>query len=63
VLASTEINGFGFSGFELYRGEFTSLVAAIAQGLIGALAASTPEVAFAGLNLHGVGALLGYGWF
>ena len=63
VLATAEISGFGFSSFELYGREFASFVAAIAKGLLRALAAGTPEVGFARFNFYGVRGLLCDRWF
>lgn len=54
VLAATEVDGLGFSGFELDRGVIGGLVAAVAEGLVGAQAAGTPVVAFAGFHLDGI---------
>ena len=39
VLAAAEVDGFGFSGFVLYRRETAALVAAVAEGLACAQAA------------------------
>jgi hypothetical protein len=52
------MNGFGFGGFKLHGSKAAALVAAIAERLLGALSAGAPEVAFAGFNFHGIGALL-----
>jgi len=58
VLAAAEIDGLGLGGFEFQRREAASLVAAIAEGLIGALAAGAPEVALSGFDGNGIGGLL-----
>jgi hypothetical protein len=58
VLASAEIDGCGFGGFELDGRVVGGLVAAIAKGLVGAQSASAPEVAFAGLYQNGIRAFL-----
>jgi hypothetical protein len=68
VLAAAEVDGLGLGSFEFYRREAASLVAAIAERLIGALAAGTPEVALAGFDGNGIGGLLWdggiwHGWF
>ena len=63
VLAAAEIDGRGFGGFEPHRSEISALVAAVAEGLVGAQAAGAPEVAFAGFHGDGVGASLGNGRF
>jgi hypothetical protein len=59
VLATAEVDGLGFLGLELHGLEIASRVAAVAEGLSGALAAGTPVIAFAGFNIDGIGALLG----
>jgi hypothetical protein len=38
-------------------------VAAVAEGLAGAQAASAPVIALAGFNFDGIRTLLGNGWF
>jgi hypothetical protein len=58
MLAAAEIDGLGFSGFKLDGTQVAALVAAIAEGLVGAEAAGTPEVAFAGFNFDWIGAFL-----
>jgi hypothetical protein len=58
VLAAAEVDGFGFSSLEFYGRELASLVAAVAEGLAGALAAGTPVVALAGFDFDGKGTLL-----
>jgi hypothetical protein len=59
VLATAEINGLGFLGLEFYGREIASRVAAVAEGLDGALAAGAPVVAFTCFNVDGKGSLLG----
>jgi hypothetical protein len=59
VLASAKIDRFCFCGLKLYGRKFASLVAAVAERLVGALAARTPEVTLACVNLDGIRALLG----
>jgi hypothetical protein len=59
VLATAEINGFGFGCIEFYGREIASLVAAVAEGLAGAPAAGAPVVALAGFDFDGIGTLLG----
>jgi len=63
VFASAEVHGLGLGSFELYGREFASFVAAIAKGLLRALAAGTPEVGFARFNFYGVRGLLCDRWF
>ena len=63
VLAAAEIHGLGLRGFKLHRREVGAFVAAIAEGLIGALPAGAPEIAFAGFDFHRIGTLLGDFWF
>jgi hypothetical protein len=63
VLATAEVGGLGFSGLEFNGSETGALVAAVAEGLAGAQAAGAPEVALAGFDFHGIGTLLGNGWF
>ena len=50
VFASTEKDGLGFSSFELEWGDAGTGVGAVAEGLIGALAAGAPEIGFAGFD-------------
>jgi hypothetical protein len=59
VLATAEVDGFGFGRIEFYGREIASLVAAVAEGLAGAPAAGTPVVALAGFDFDGIGTLLG----
>jgi hypothetical protein len=59
VLATAEIYGLGFLGFEFYGREIASRVAAVAEGLDGALTAGAPVIAFAGFNIDGKRSLLG----
>ena len=54
VLAPAKINGLRLAGLKLHWCEFAALVAAIAEGLIGALAAGAPEIAFARLDFNGI---------
>jgi len=63
VLASAEVGDLGFCGFELDGGEVAALVASVAKGLAGALAAGTPVIALAGFNLNWIRTLLGDGGF
>jgi hypothetical protein len=63
VLATTKEDCLGFSGVEFYRRESGALVAAVTEGLAGAPAAGAPEVTLTGFHFHGIGALLGNGWF
>jgi hypothetical protein len=63
MLATAEVRGLGFSGLEFYRRESGALVAAIAEGLVGAPAAGAPEVALAGFDFDGIGTLLSNRWF
>ena len=53
VLASAQVDGFGFGGLELHGLEFASRVAAITEGLARAPAAGAPIVALAGFNGDG----------
>jgi len=53
VLTSAQVDGFGFGSLEPHGLEFASRVAAIAEGLAGALAAGAPIVALAGFNGDG----------
>jgi hypothetical protein len=62
VLASTKIDGFGFGSFKLRGREFASLMASIAKRLVGALAACTPKVTFAGFDSNRIRAFLGNDW-
>ena len=59
VFTSAKINRFGLRGFELDGRKVCDLMAAIAEGLIGAEAAGAPEVGFAGFKVNGIRALLG----
>ena len=63
VLASAEINGRCLGRFKFYRRNVGDLVAAVAEGLVGAEAAGTPVVAFAGFYRCEIRALLGNCWF
>jgi hypothetical protein len=63
VLTTAEIYGFGFRRFEFYRRKSGALVAAVAEGLAGAQAAGTPEIALAGFNFDCIRTLLGNVWF
>ena len=53
---------FDFCGLELHGRESASSMAAIAERLVGTLAARTPKVTFAGFNLNGIWTLLGDDW-
>lgn len=59
VLASAEVDGLRFGGFEFHGRKFAALVTAVAEGLAGALAAGAPVVALAGFNCDGIRASLG----
>jgi hypothetical protein len=59
MLASAKIDRFCFCGLKLDGREFASLVASVAERLVGALAARTPEVTIASFNRNGIRALLG----
>jgi len=63
VLAAAEIDGFGLGGVELHGGEVAALVAAVAEGLLGALAAGAPVIAFPSFDFHRIRTRLGNGWF
>ena len=63
VLATAEVDGFGFGGIEFYRREIASFVAAVAEGLAGALATGTPVVALARFDFDGIGTFLSDGRF
>jgi len=58
VLATAEVEGFGFRGIEFYRRETASLVAAVAEGLAGTSSAGAPVIAFAGFDRDSVWTLL-----
>jgi hypothetical protein len=58
VLAPTEIDGLGLGCLKFDRCAVGDLVAAVAKRLVGAEAAGTPEVAFAGFHLDGIRAFL-----
>ena len=62
VLAAAEVEGFGFGGLEFGGGKGAVFVAAVAEGLGIAAAASAPVVAFAGFDFDGVRGFLGDGW-
>ena len=53
VLATAEVHGLGLAGVVFYGLETASRVAAVAEGLAGALTAGAPVIAFAGFNLDG----------
>ena len=59
VLASAKIDRFCFCGLKLYGRKFASLVAAVAERLVGALSARTPVVTGASFNRNRIRALLG----
>jgi FtsZ-interacting cell division protein ZipA len=63
VLAAAEVNGLGFGDLEFYRRHAAAFVAAVAEWLLGALAAGTPEVALAGFDFHGIRTFLSDDWF
>ncbi len=54
LLAAAEIHGFGFRGFVLLRRERPAFVRAVAKGLVLALTARTPPVAFASFYVDGI---------
>jgi hypothetical protein len=58
VLASTEIDSLGLGCLKFDRCAVGCFVAAVAKGLVGAEAAGTPEVAFAGFQFDGIRAFL-----
>lgn len=63
VLATAEVNGCRLACIKFDGCEFASFVTSVAERLIGTSTAGTPEVALAGFNINGIGAVLGNGWF
>ena len=58
VLAPAKIDGLRFGGFELDGRETAASVGAIAEWLVGTLAAGAPGVAFSSFNFNGIGTFL-----
>ena len=52
VFAAAEIDRLRFCGLVLYRSEIGAFVTAVAEGLLGALAAGAPEVTFACFHFY-----------
>jgi hypothetical protein len=61
VLAAAEVQRFIVFRRVRQRGEIATLVGAVAEWLIAALAARTPEVLLSGFYVDGVGSFLGDG--
>jgi hypothetical protein len=59
VLAAAEVDGLGLGSVEFYGCEIAARVAAVAEGLDGALAAGAPIIAFAGFDIDGKRTFLG----
>jgi len=62
VFAAAEVRGAIFFCFEADGFEVGSLVRTIAEGLIFALAAGTPEIGFTGFDGNGIRGTLANGW-
>jgi hypothetical protein len=60
MLASAEIDGFRFDGLEFHGPEFGSLVASVAERLVGAASAGAPEIGFVCFDGDGIRAILGH---
>jgi hypothetical protein len=63
MLATAEMHVLELGGVVFYRRKSASLVAAVAKGLAGALAAGTPVITFAGFYIDVIGTFLGNLWF
>jgi hypothetical protein len=63
MFTAAEVDSFGFGRIIFQGREIATLVASIAEGLRGALAAGTPVVALACYDVNGIGTLLGNLWF
>lgn len=58
MLAAAEIDRLRFCGLVLHGSEIGAFVTAVAEGLVGALAAGAPEVAFACFHFYRIRTLL-----
>lgn len=63
VLAAAEVNCFGLGGFVFYGRDVGGLVAAVAEGLVGAQSACAPVIGFFGFDFDWIWALLRNLWF
>jgi len=62
VLAAAEINRLCLHSLEFHGGELTTLMTAVAEGLLCAFAAGTPEVALTCFDRYGKRCFLKNGW-
>jgi hypothetical protein len=62
LLATTEVNRFGFTGFKLGWRKAAALMAAVTEGLFFTLATRAPVIALPSDNCNSVGCFLGDFW-